>query len=129
MAHGDYTGQQKAVLAQRYAEQQKLAANQLTLVSQVVAEASKETIDLNTEEDNEAREAGLALTDPDDPESEVIVVDSEDPSLASVQFRASDTVEDITIGKDRVLNIQQGQNYTAPRWVVDHLDEKQLVWH
>lgn len=123
MAHGDYTGSAKALLAQKFQEEQALAAKQMSLVSQVVEENRSNVVDLRTHEDHEAWDKQY-----EGPNGETLV-GADDPQLTPVKFRASDTVEQITIGKDRVYNLEQGQTYIAPRWVVGHLDEKQLVWH
>lgn len=127
MAHGDYTGRQKALLAQKYANEQQLKASQMTLVSQVVQEGRQEVVDLTTDRDFEDR----VQTRPD-PTSDtgVVQVDlSEDPQFALVKFQASDTVEGVTVGKDRVFNLEEGQLYKAPRWIVEHLDRVGLVRH
>lgn len=126
MAHGDYTGSRKAQLAQQYANEQKLAAQQMSLVSQVVTEGRNEVIDLTTEQDVE----NLIQYAPDPSGEGVTEVDNrENPLYQAVKFRASDTVDQITVGKDRIINLQEGQIYKAPRWIVEHLDEKSLVWH
>lgn len=126
MAHGDYTGQRKAVLAKEYADQQQLAAQSKTLVTQVVREGSQNTIDLFTEEDRWAAEHATKVSADG---QDVQIVDVKDPQFQPVKFRASETVEQVTVGQNREFNIDQGQVYVAPRWVVEHLDDKGLVWH
>ena len=126
MAHGDYTGNNKAVLAQKFAEQQQLAAQNMSLVSQVVEDNRHEVIDLFTDADHEAKSRWVPSEDGSD---DVVEVDVNDPRLEPVKFRASETVDQITIGRDRNFNLKKGQVYQAPRWVVEHLDEKELVWH
>lgn len=126
MAHGDFTGMRKADLAQRFAQQQALAAQSQTLVTQVVEEGRREVIDLMTEEDL----AALHPTAPNpDGSGEVIEVDVQDPLVEPVKFRAREDCDDVTIGKDRQFNLKEGQVYRAPRWVVEHLDRQTLVYH
>jgi hypothetical protein len=126
MAHGDYTGQSKAVLAQQHAQQQRLAAKSTTLVNQIVEEGRAGVIDLFTDLDNE----WLELSKQPVKDGDVEEYDQNLPvGLEPVKFKASETLTEVTVGKDRQFNLEAGQVYKAPRWVVDHLDEKQLVWH
>lgn len=127
MAHGDYTGQQKAVLAQQYADQQQLAASSMSMVSQVVTEGRNNVIDLRTPEDIWREQHGLE----EDPSSEdgVIQVDKKDPQYQPVQFRCRETLEQVTVGKDREFSLEEGRIYKAPQWLASHLDDKGLVYH
>lgn len=127
MAHGDYTGQQKAALAQQFAEQQALAAQSKTLVTQVVQEGQNEVINLFNDDDRDNL-AGRAQVGSDG-ELEVTEVDVVDPRYQAVRFRASEDLEAITVGQGREFNLKSGRTYEAPRWVVEHLDDKGLVWH
>jgi hypothetical protein len=123
MAHGDYTGQQKAELARRFADQQALAAKNMSLVSQVVLEAENETVDLMSVQEPEV------YTDPNTGEEIVVEVDVEDPSQAPVTFRARETIEGVTVGKDNHYDLEEGRQYRAPRWVAEHFDRQGLVYH
>lgn len=125
MAHGDYTGNRKAMLAQQYHNQQQLAAQQMSLVTQVVQEDRKESIDLMTDEDYAALEHPTQVGEG----GEVVEVDTVPEFLKPVKFRASETLEGITVGVDRHFSLEQGRVYQAPLWVVEHLDDKGLVWH
>lgn len=127
MAHGDYTGKQKAALAQQFAEQQTLAAQSKTLVTQVVQEGQNEVINLFCEKDYEnlERKAPVAA----DGELEVTEVDVVDPRFQAVRFRASEDLSDVTVGQGREFSLKAGRTYEAPKWVVQHLDDKGLVWH
>jgi hypothetical protein len=125
MAHGDYTGQRKAVLANQFAEQQTLAAQSKTLVTQVVQEQSNQVIDLFTERDYE----NLQTLQRSGEDGEVIVVDNPDPQFQAVKFRASEDLEQVTVGQGREFSLKGGRTYKAPKWVVEHLDSQGLVWH
>ena len=129
MAHGDYTGQNKAVLAKQYADEQALAAQSKTLVTQVVTEGSKEAVDLFNDKDHanlaKAKQASSAGVD-----GEVLIGSAEDiEQYQPVKFRASEDLEQVTVGQDREFNLSAGRTYIAPRWVVRHLDGQNLVWH
>lgn len=124
MAHGDYTGQRKAVLAHKFAEEQQLAARSQTLVTQVVQEGQKEVIDLFCDKDYE----NLSRLQQGEG-GEVVQVDVEDPQFQAVQFRASEDLDDVTVGQDRQFSLKSGRTYKAPLWVVRHLDEQGLVYH
>lgn len=123
MAHGDYTGQRKARLAQQYAEEQALAAQSKTLVTQVVTEGQNEVIDLFCDKDYENLQGQVV-------EGEgVTEVDHVDPQFAAVKFRASEDQDQVTVGQGREFNLKAGRTYRAPRWVAQHLDDKGMVWH
>ena len=127
MAHGDYTGQNKARLAQQFAEQQAFAAKSQTLITQVVADGQNEEIDLFCDKDHENLHSKRQVNAND--EAEVIEVDSPDPAFEPVRFRASEDLDQVTVGQGREFNLKAGRTYKAPRWVAEHLDEKGLVWH
>lgn len=129
MAHGDYTGQNKARLAQQYAEEQALAAKSKTLVTQVVTEGSKETVSLWCDKDDENLERAKQATSAG-ANGEVLIGSPDDISLYQpVKFRASEDLDQVTVGQDREFNLAAGRTYTAPKWVVQHLDAQGLVWH
>jgi hypothetical protein len=128
MAHGDYTGQTKARLAQQHAEQAALAAQSMSMVTEVVREAQDTPINLMTERDYQNQQTKTVRNDSTD-ELEVVEVDSVDPGFEAVKFRASDDVDQVTVGQGREFNLQAGRVYIAPRWVVQHLDEQGVVWH
>ena len=127
MAHGDYTGQRKSALAQEYADQQRLAATGMSMVQQTVREGRNEVIDLRNEIDLYNEKHRMVRN----PEAEdgVEVVDVEDPTMQPVKFRCSESLDQVTVGKDREFNLEEGRIYMAPRWVVEHLDDKGLVYH
>ena len=124
MAHGDFTGKNKARLAQQFAEQQALAAQSKTLVTQVVQEGSDNVIDLFCDKDYENL---VQLKQGEN--GEVTEVDVEDPKFKAVKFRASEDLDQITVGQGREFNLKAGRTYKAPRWVVEHLDAQGLVYH
>lgn len=126
MAHGDYTGQNKATLARAAAEEQQFAANRMSMVHEVVAAAQQGTVDLYTAEDwdfwnaikDGIQEEGVQEVTPD-------LIDQWQP----VKFRASEDLEDVTVGVDRQFTLKAGQSYKAPRWVATHLNNQALVLH
>lgn len=127
MAHGDYTGQNKARLAQQHAEEIALAAQSKTLVTQVVTEGRDEEINLFVDKDYENLHNLRRVND--DGTAEVIEVDTPDPEFAAVKFRASEDIDQVTVGQGREFNLKAGRTHVAPKWVVRHLDDKGLVWH
>lgn len=127
MAHGDYTGNSKAELARAAQEQQQLAASRMSMVSAAVAEAHQAIIDLRTEEDKalyEDLKAGNVAVE-GITQHDQIQVDAWKP----VKFRASEDLEDVTVGKDRHFTLKAHQAYKAPKWVAAHLDSQGLVLH
>lgn len=124
MAHGDYTGQRKARLAHEYAEQQQLAAQSKTLVTAVVNEGRGEVINLFTDRDYENLQPR-----PSEEGDDVVQVAVQDPQFQPVKFRASEDLDQITVGQGREFNLKAGRIYEAPRWVVEHLDAQGMVWH
>jgi hypothetical protein len=58
-----------------------------------------------------------------------VEVDTPDPAYQPVKFRASEDVDQVTVGQGREFNLMAGRIYKAPRWVVVHLDDKGLVYH
>jgi hypothetical protein len=127
MAHGDYTGQSKARLAQQYAEEVALAAKSKTLVTQVVQEGRDEVIDLFNDKDYENLHTQTAVGP--NGQVEVHEVDVVDPQYQPVKFRASEDLDQVTVGQGREFNLQAGRTYQSPRWVAEHLDNQGLVWH
>ena len=125
MAHGDYTGQRKAALAHQFAEEQALAAKSKTLVTQVVQEGQNEVVNLFTDRDYE----NLQQLQENGESGEVIAVDVEDPEFQPVRFRASEDLDQITVGQGREFSLKAGRVYEAPKWVVRHLDTQGVVWH
>jgi hypothetical protein len=128
VAHGDYTGQAKARLAQQYAEQQALAAQTTSMVTEVVREGQETPINLMTERDEENLLVKRQVNQQTG-EEEVIEVDTPDPQFRAVKFRASEDVDQITVGQGREFSLLAGRNYIAPYWVVQHLDQQGVVYH
>jgi hypothetical protein len=125
MAHGDYTGQKKQVLANQFAQEQALAAQSKTLVTQVVREGRDAVTSLFGEKDEEF----LAQYREAQQDGDTVEVDSTPPEWEAVQFRASEDLDEVTVGQDRQFNLRSGQVYVAPKWVVTHLDTQGLVRH
>jgi len=56
--------------------------------------------------------------------------DGEEPKVEEFRIlRVNTDLEDITIGKDNHFTFREGVPYKVPRYVYDHLDEKQYVRH
>lgn len=128
MAHGDYTGQTKARLAHAAAEQSALAAQSMTMVSAAVQESrSNDVIDLFCDRDYENLQTRTQTNS--DGTADVVEVDTIDPQFKAVKFRASEDVEQVTVGQGREFTLQAGRTYKAPRWVVEHLDTQGVVYH
>ena len=125
MAHGDYTGQTKTRLAQAHAEEQQFAATKMSLVSQVVEEGRNNEIDLWTELDDR----DLARWRKEHAEEGTVLVDDTPENMKKVRFRASEDLDQVTVGQGREFNLKAGYTYLAPLWVVQHLDGQGLVWH
>jgi hypothetical protein len=127
MAHGDHTGITKAQLAREAAEQQQFAATKMTMVTDAVRTAHQGTIDLYTDEDKELLEslkAGNIHV-----EGQTTGNDERIRQWSPVKFRASEDLDDITVGLDRTFTLKAQQTYKAPYWVAQHLDEQGLVLH
>jgi hypothetical protein len=128
MAHGDYTGQTKARLAQQHAEEAALAARSMSMVTEVVREQQDTPISLMTERDEENLHVRRQVNQ-NSGEEEVIEVDTPDPQFLPVKFRASEDLDQVTVGQGREFNLLAGRTYVAPKWVVQHLDAQGVVWH
>lgn len=115
---GDLTGQKKAELAAEHAAEQEAAAKSLAMATAAAAEEAKEPVDLTPRaEPTEERKVG-----------EITVTDV-DVSEKKVTFRVRETLEMVTIGHGNYYDFEQGREYTAPKHIFDHLEEKGLVWH
>lgn len=133
MAHGDFTGRNKQRLAVEFADQQRLAAQSKTLVTQVVEEGRNQTIDLFTDKDHENLAIAKQYAAEGFAEEGVVQVGVQTSTdvnrYEAVKFRASEDLDQITVGQGREFSLKAGNTYQAPRWVVQHLDEQGLVWH
>ena len=126
MAHGDYTGTTKAQLARAAAEEQQFAAQRMSMVTDAVRTAQQGTVSLYTDDDwatgeslkNGIVEDGVENFDP-------VQRDEWSP----VKFRASEDLDDVTVGQNRHFTLKAGQVYKAPKWVARHLDTQALVHH
>jgi hypothetical protein len=126
MAHGDFTGKKKEELAKRFQAEQQIRAKQMSLVTQIVDEVSAEPIDLMPDPEEIKARYGVHQAE-DGGVIEVDVIDGDD--WDPVEFRARETVEDVTVGVDNNYNLHEGQTYIAPKWVVTHFDSQGLVYH
>jgi len=116
---GDFTGKQKAELAEKHAAEQEARSNQIAMATAEAATKSQtETVDLlpHKEEVKEQVTGEVVIRD----------VDVEEPI---VEFRVTETLEMVTIGHGNNYDFVQGQKYKAPKHIYDHLEEKGLIWH
>jgi hypothetical protein len=88
-------------------------------------------VDLFTDRDHENLSLAQSVNGPGEGGVvEVGVVSSTDvKQFEPVRFRAKDDAEQVTVGQGREFNLKAGRTYQAPRWVVEHLDLQDLVWH
>jgi hypothetical protein len=96
-------------------------------VTQVVQEGMNEVIDLFNDKDHENLRTQQRANN--EGQMEVVEVDTPDPQFQAVKFRASEDVDQVTVGQGREFNLMAGRQYKAPKWVVQHLDNQGLVWH
>jgi len=115
---GDFTGKQKAELAEKHAAEQEARTNQIAMATAEAAAKETETIDLapRTEETKPEVVGEVAVQD----------VDVHEPL---VEFRVIENLEMVTIGQGNHYDFVQGQKYKAPKRIYDHLEEKGLIWH
>lgn len=116
---GDYTGQQKAALAEQHAEEQKAkAANVSMATAQAEAEA-KEPVDL-TPVQPEVQEEVV---------DDVVVTRDVDVKEETKSFRVNEDLEMVTIGHGNHYNFERGREYRAPKSIYDYLDARGFIWH
>lgn len=116
---GDFTGQQKAQLAQENAEAVEARANEISLINAAQKAQSDEVVDIAD------LHVERSITEPDRDEVETQDVDvSED----IVEFRTNETFS-ATLGHGNDYDFVEGQRIRAPRWIKDHLESKGLIWH
>lgn len=116
--HGDMTGRIKADNTAEHAAELEERAATMTMATAAIAAAKDEVIDLT-----EPRPAPEAENVGDVELSEVTVEDD------VVNFRVNTTLEQVTIGVGNHMDLVEGQQYKAPRWIYKHLDEKGVVYH
>lgn len=116
--HGDMTGRIKADNTAEHAAELEERAATMTMATAAIAAAKDEVIDLT-----EPRPAPEAENVGDVELSEVTVEDD------VVSFRVNTTLEQVTIGVGNHMDLVEGQQYRAPRWIYKHLDEKGVVYH
>jgi hypothetical protein len=112
------TGRIKADNTAEHAAELEERAATMTMATAAIAAAKDEVIDLT-----EPRPAPEAENVGDVELSEVTVEDD------VVNFRVNTTLEQVTIGVGNHMDLVEGQQYKAPRWIYKHLDEKGVVYH
>ncbi len=129
MAHGDYTGTTKAQLARAAAEEQQFAASRMAMVTEAVQTAQQGTVDLFTHEDRAYLDFLKSQVSEEGVHEIPVEVQQQREEWSPVKFRASEDLDDITVGQDRHFSLRAGQTYVAPRWVAAHLDQKSRALH
>lgn len=116
--HGDFTGKIKADNTAAHAKEIEERAATMSMATASIAADKDEVIDLTAPK----------------PEPEVESVGDVEVSAVTVEddlvnFRVNTTMEQVTIGAGNHFDFIEGQQYRAPRWVYQHLDEKGVVYH
>jgi hypothetical protein len=116
--HGDLTGKIKADNTAAHAKEIEERASEISMATASIAQAKDEVIDLT-----EPRPAPEVESVGDVEVSPITVEDD------VVSFRVNTTLEQVTIGVGNHMDLVEGQQYKAPRWMYKHLDEKGVVYH
>ena len=142
---GDFTGQAKAKLAKEHAEAVKEREGELAMMAEAEAEAAQNRVTDYTKGANSPividdpevvaeAERVLRGADGTGPETidEVHVLDDPAGELRdrpARTIRINSTLESVTIGAGNHYTFNEGEKYTVPAHVADHLEEKGYVWH
>lgn len=142
---GDFTGQAKAKLAKEHAEAVKEREGELSMMAEQEARDAENRVTdytkgasnpvVKTDPDVVAEaERALRESQDDDVETldEVHVLDDEAGALRdrpARTIRINSTLESVTIGAGNHYTFNEGEKYTVPAHVADHLEEKGYVWH
>lgn len=141
---GDFTGQAKAKLAKEHAEEVAKREGEISMMAEAEAKAAENRVTDYTkgaqnpvilDDPDVVAEAEKALRDSrDDVETldEVHVLDDEAGALRdrpARTIRINSTLESVTIGAGNHYTFNEGEKYTVPAHVADHLEEKGYVWH
>jgi|SRR6059058_2933747 len=118
---GDYTGTQKAKLAEEKKEEQQAAAASMALATAAQEAADQEPVDL-TPKTNPFEYVEKT------PEDAVEITDVE-VSEKIVKFRVNENLENVTIGVGNHYDFEVGRDYKGPVSIYEHLDERGLIWH
>lgn len=143
-ASGDFTGQQKAKLADQHAAELSARAQEMALINAANAEVSSEILDVtkspdrpvviddvtdltndNQQERVDVRGTRASATAPTVVD-QVSVVDDAEGDGVTVRF--NEDLQQVTIG-DRVYDFVAGKKYRVPRNVAFHLEEQGKIWH
>lgn len=108
---GDVTGRRAAILAEEAAEERKLRASELSMMTEAANEERTEVVDLS-DTARAVSEGGL--------------VEVEQPLRT---FRVNSTIEEMTFGAGNSYTFEEGRTYKAPKPLYDHLEELGYVWH
>lgn len=140
---GDFTGQAKAKLAKEHAEAVAQREGELSMMAEAEAQAAENRVTDYTNGPNNpvviddpdvVAEAERTLRDSAGPEilDEVTVIDDPAGELRARPartIRINSTLESVTIGAGNHYTFNEGEKYTVPAHVADHLEEKGYVWH
>lgn len=140
---GDFTGQAKAKLAREHAEQVAAREGELGMMEAAEAEAAQNRVTDYThgasnpvildDPDVVARAEEVLRNQDDQPYlvDEVHVIGDEPGATRtrpSRTIRINATLESVTIGAGNHYTFNEGEKYTVPADVADHLEEKGFVW-
>lgn len=141
---GDFTGQAKAKLAKEHAEAVKEREGELAMMAEAEAEAAQNRVTDYTQGANnpivlddpdvvaEAEKALRGGSDDVETIDEVHVIGDPAGELRdrpARTIRINSTLESVTIGAGNHYTFNEGEKYTVPAHVADHLEEKGYVWH
>lgn len=119
---GDVTGRLSEELAAKHAEEQRLAAAQMSMMT------------ANAKRDLEEGEVDL-MTKPASTTAQIAVDGNVlDTDLVEVnepfaKIRVNCVLDDVTIGHGTNYSFEPGPVYKVPKHVADHLESKGVVWH
>jgi hypothetical protein len=143
---GDFTGIQKAKLAQQHAEDVAAREGELAMMEAAEAEAAKNRVTdysggashpVVIEDPDVVAEAELLLQreghrDQGSTDDDVQILDAEGVVAKGPEtrlIRVNSDLKDVTIGAGNLYTFLEGEKYRVPMNVADHLEEKGYVWH
>jgi hypothetical protein len=143
---GDFTGQAKAKLAKEHADEVAKRDGEISMMADIEAKAAENRVTDYTK----GADSPVVIDDPDvvaaaeemlrrqsDADSvttidDVHVVGDEPGTLRQAPartIRINSTLESVTIGAGNHYTFNEGEKYTVPAHVAEHLESKGYVWH
>lgn len=105
----DFTGRQKADLAEQHAAEQRKVAKSMSIAAAAVDEEKEDEVDYS----------GPAT----------ITVGDVETRIKKKTLRVNTLLENVTIGHGNTFEFVPGQQYKVTADVYDYLDERGFVWH